>query len=175
MPLTTARRRSIINVAGLLVAIKSFKRNNRKIIFKSNKNLVKKFIYYFFFLEGGSNCPWVNFPGEHFSGGGAIFRGAIFLGAYFQGVIFSWAFFGGGAFFPWAFFRTLLGTYSPFWSPFRRGGRLYKDDAGMFRRVVCTFRCYLYFQLYASAPNLKLVAETSHVNSFVSFILLKHN
>ena len=156
MLLTTARRRSIINVAGLLVAIKRFKRNNRKIIFKSNKNLVKKFILFFF-------C-----------GGGAIFRGAIFLGAYFQGVIFSWAFFG-GAFFPWAFFRTLLGTYSPFWSPFRRGGRLYKDDAGMFRRVVCTFWCYLYFQVHASAPNLKLVAETSHVNSFVSFILLKHN
>ena len=42
----------------------------------------------------------------------------------------------------------------------------------MFRRVTCTFRCYLYFQLDASAPNLKLAAETFHVHSFVSYILL---
>ena len=42
----------------------------------------------------------------------------------------------------------------------------------MFRQVIFTFRCYLYFQLDASAPNLKLAAETFHVHSFVSYILL---
>ena len=39
----------------------------------------------------------------------------------------------------------------------------------MFRRVISTFRCYLYFYLDASAPNLKLAAETFHVHSFDSF------
>ena len=47
----------------------------------------------------------------------------------------------------------------------------------MFRRVVllhviCTFTCYLNFYLDASTPTLKLAAETFHVHSFVSFVLL---
>ena len=42
----------------------------------------------------------------------------------------------------------------------------------MFQRVICTFRCYLHFQLDASAPDLKLATETFHVHWFVSYILL---
>ena len=47
----------------------------------------------------------------------------------------------------------------------------------MFRRVlllhvICTFTCYLNFYLDASTPTLKLAAETFHVHSFVSFVLL---
>ena len=42
----------------------------------------------------------------------------------------------------------------------------------MFRRVICAFRCYLYIQLDASAPNLKLAEESFHVDLFVGYILL---
>ena len=87
MPLTTVTRRPIIDVAGVLdtplklVTMKSFKRNNRKIMPKETK------IY-----SGG------NFSGRHFSGG-QFSWGDIFPGFNFPGAIFSGAFFR-GAFFP---------------------------------------------------------------------------
>ena len=45
---------------------------------------------------------------------------------------------------------------------FRRGVRVYKNYLTMtpeFFDELCTFRCYLYFYLHVSAPNLKLAAK----------------
>ena len=91
LPLTTVTRRSIIDAAGVLdtplklVAIKSFKANNRKIISKAT-NLLKQFFRVQLsrghfsrvqFSEG-----WGQFPWRHISGG-YFFRGN-FLGGIFS-------------------------------------------------------------------------------------------
>ena len=91
LPLTTVTRRSIIDAAGVLdtplklVAIKSFKRNNRKIMSKAT-NLVKQFFRVQLSrvqFSGG----WGQFPWRHISRG-YFFRGNL-LGGFFHGGIFS--------------------------------------------------------------------------------------